>query len=267
MSKDMRSEPPFASPSEGPPEAMLEGTVLPGPNSVELMRTAATDYRLRFDAGDPHVAELFQENTKLSPHTTVFDPGAAARLERARAWHLSTAYRVRDEHLVAEAAHAVRVPVETLPSCLARVLQPFTQDGRLSSLLYGLDLYVLHEQALLRVVPRTRFLWRERRIAARGEWRVRESIVSAERVPRTGPLLFLAAAPWRYMVFLGPRGYRRMLLDAGELLGRLRDVAADGAVESAVFPDFYDRQVDDVLLLDGTERTVIAIVALDGEQS
>ena len=69
------------------------------------------------------------------------------------------------------------------------------------------------------------------------------------------------------MVFLGPRGYRRMLLDAGELLGRLQDVAADGAVEAAVFPDFYDRQVDDVLLLDGTERTVIAIVALDGAQS
>ena len=243
---------------------MLEGTALPGPNSVELLRTAASDYRLRFDGGDPHVAELFQENTKLSPHTTVH---GAAGLDRARAWHLSTAYRVQDDQLVAEEAHVVRLPVDTLPLRLARVLEPFTEDGRLSSLLYGLDLYVLHEQALLRVVPQTRFLWRDRRIAAGGEARVRESIVSAECVPRTGPLLFLVAAPWRYMIFLGPRGYRRMLLDAGELLCRLRDVAANAGVEAAAFPDFYDRRVDDVLLLDGTERTVIAIVALDGENS
>ena len=91
--------------------------------------------------------------------------------------------------------------------------------------------------------------------------------MAAERVPRTGPLLFVAAAPWRYMMFLGPRGYRRMLLDAGELLGRLRDVAADAAVEAAVFPDFYDRRVDDALLLDGVERTVVAIVALEGGRS
>ena len=124
---------------------------LPGPNSVELLRTAASDYRLRFDGGDPRVAELFQENIKLSPHTTVYNPAGAAGLDRARAWHLSTAYRVRDDHLVAEEAHVVRLPVDTLPLRLARVLEPFTEDGRLSSLLYGLDLYVLHEQALLRV--------------------------------------------------------------------------------------------------------------------
>lgn len=263
----MKPEQPFASPSESPSGAMPEGTVLPGPNSVELLRTAAADYRLRFDRADPHVAELFQENTKLSPRTTVYDPGDAAGLDRAREWYLSTAYRVPDDHLVAEEAQAVRLPVDVLPARLAQVLEPFTRDGRPSSLLYGLDLHVLHEQALLRVVPRTRFLWRERRTGAGGEARVRASIVPAERVPRTGPLLFLAAAPWRYMLFLGPRGYRRLLLDAGELLGRLRDLAAGAAVEAAVFPDFYDRQVDDVLLLDGTERTVIAIVALDGERT
>ena len=261
----MDPEPLLASPSAS--GTMLEGTVPPGPNSVELLRTAAADYRLRFSGKDPHVAELFQENTKLSPHTTVYDPAAAAGIDQARAWHLTTAYRARDDHMVAEEAHAVRLPVDTLPPRLGRMLEPFTQDGRLSSLLYCLDLYVLHEQALLRVVPRTRFLWQDRRIADGGESRVRDSMVSAEPVPSTGPLLFLVAAPWRYMLFLGPRGYRRMLMDAGELLGRLRDVAADAAVEAAAFLDFYDRQVDDVLQLDGTERTVIATVALDGVQS
>ena len=57
-----------------------------------------------------------------------------------------------------------------------------------------------------------------------------------------------------------------MLLDAGDLLARLRDAAAEANAVS-VFPDFYDRRVDDVLQLDGVERTVIAIVALDGERS
>ena len=263
----MGPKPPVASPSESRLRALLEGTVLPSPNTVEMLRTAPSDYRRRFDGGNLHVAELFQENTKLSPHTTLHDRGDAAALDHARAWYLSTAYRVEDDDLAAGQADTVRPQVDTLPPSLAGILAPFAQAGRLSSLLYGLDLLVLHEQWLLRVVPRAGFLWRDRRLAGDDERRIRESIVAAERVPRTGPLLFVAAAPWRYMMFLGPRGYRRMLLDAGELLGRLRDVAADAAVEAAVFPDFYDRRVDDALLLDGVERTVVAIVALEGGRS
>ena len=263
----MGPKPPVASPSESPPGALLEGTVLPSPNTVEMLRTAPSDYRRRFDGGSPHVAELFQENTKLSPHTTHHDRGDAAALDHARAWYLSTAYRVADDDLAAGQADTVRPPVDTLPPSLAGILAPFAQAGRLSSLLYGLDLLVLHEQWVLRVVPRAGFLWRDRRLAGDDEPRIRESIVAAERVPHMGPLLFVAAAPWRYMMFLGPRGYRRMLLDAGELLGRLRDVAADAAVEAAVFPDFYDRRVDDALLLDGVERTIVAIVALEGGRS
>lgn len=263
----MSPKPPFAALPESPLRALLEGTVLPSPNTVEMLRTAATDYRRRFDRGDPHVAELFQENTKLSSHTTHDERRDAGALDHARDWYLSTAYHVDEDNLAADQADAVRPPVDSLPPRLAGVLAPFGQAGPLSSLLYGVDLFVLHARSLLRVVPRSGFLWQDRRIRGDEESRVRESIVSAERVPGTGPLLFLVAAPWRYMMFLGPRGYRRMLLDAGELLGRLRDVAADAAVETSVFPDFYDRRVDHVLLLDGVERTVIAIVALDGEQS
>ena len=263
----MSPKPPFAALPESPLGALLEGTVLPSPNTVEMLRTAATDYRRRFDRGNPHVAELFQENTKLSPHTTLHECRDAAALDHARAWYLSTAYHVEEDNLAAGQADTVRPPVDTLPPRLAGVLAPFARTGPLSSLLYGVDLFVLHAQSLLRVVPRSGFLWRDRRIAGDDEARVRESIVSAERVPRTGPLLFLVAAPWRYMMFLGPRGYRRMLLDAGDLLGRLREAAAEAAATVSVFPDFYDRRVDDVLLLDGVERTVIAIVALDGEQS
>ena len=260
----MGPKPPFASPSESSLGAFLEGTVLPSPNTVELLRTAPAEYRRRFDRGNPHIAELFQENTKLSPHTMHHDLDDTAALHRAREWYLSTAYRVRADVLVAGKADAMRLPVAALPPCIAGVLRPFTQEGGPASLLYGLDLFALHDRALLRMVPRTGFLWRDRRVDDGDDARIRASIVPAGRAPRTGPLLFVVAAPWRYMMFLGPRGYRRLLLDAGELLGRLRDAAADAAVEAAVFVDFYDGQVNDVLLLDGAERTVVAIVALDG---
>ena len=132
----MGPKPPVASPSESPLRALLEGTVLPSPNTVEMMRTAPSDYRRRFDGGNPHVAELFQENTKLSPHTTLHDRGDAAALDHARAWYLSTAYRVEDDDLAAGQADTVRPPVDTLPPSLAGILAPFAQAGRLSSLLY-----------------------------------------------------------------------------------------------------------------------------------
>ena len=106
----MGPKPPVASPSESPLRALLEGTVLPSPNTVEMLRTAPSDYRRRFDGGNLHVAELFQENTKLSPHTTLHDRGDAAALDHARAWYLSTAYRVEDDDLAAGQADTVRPP-------------------------------------------------------------------------------------------------------------------------------------------------------------
>lgn len=262
----MCREPRSSSFTDGPLEGLLEGSVLPGPNSVELLRTAPADYRLRFDGGNFHVAELFQENTKLSPHSSFNDPGAAVALKRAREWYMSTAYHVEEDGLVGGEADAIRLSVDALAPSLASILQPFTAEGPFATLLYGLDLFVLHEQWLLRVVPRTEFLWRERRLGIDDESRVRGTIVGAEPLPSKGPMLFLAAAPWRYMMFLGPRGYRRMLLDAGETLGRLRDRAAGVDVAVAVFLDFYERLVDDILLFDGVERTVVAIVALEGGQ-
>ena len=86
------------------------------------------------------------------------------------------------------------------------MLGPFSRAGRMSSLLYGLDLFTLHQQWLLRVVPRSGFLSRDRRIADGDESRIRASIVDANRLQPTETLLFLAAAPWRYMMFPGPQG-------------------------------------------------------------
>ena len=47
----------------GPRTGLLfEETVLPSPNSTDLLRTTRTDYMLRFDSRTTHIAELFQEN-------------------------------------------------------------------------------------------------------------------------------------------------------------------------------------------------------------
>jgi hypothetical protein len=79
---------------------------------------------------------------------------------------------------------------------------------------------------------------------------------------RARATLFLVLAPWRYMVLLGPRGYRRALMDAGALLRACRSLAGEHGLRAESTLDFYDHRVDEVLSLDGVERTVVAVVAV-----
>src|SRR5690606_24231160 len=74
------------------------------------------------------------------------------------------------------------------------------------------------------------------------------------------PTYLVVGVPWRAMLFDGPRGYRRMLMDAGVLLNAL-GAATQGAgrVPVPVF-DFYDDEVDGLLGNDGVERSVVAML-------
>lgn len=246
---------------------MREETVIPTPNSVDLMRTAHGDYRQRFDLRGPHIAELFQENTKLTPYATLTVPANHDEVASTRSWYFSTSYRIADKDIEPGQERFVRVRHSTLPDPLAKLLAPFGPTGGLAPLLYGVDLFLLHEGRLLRVVPTADYLWVERRITKAEEQTIRSSLL---RLPASGlaqsrALLFVVGVPWRYMMYNGPRGYRHMMFEAGHLLGQLHFGATQLKLQPLVCLDFYDARVDGVLLIDGTERTTLAVITLQGE--
>lgn len=246
--------------------SLLEETTLPGATGVDFWPSSYDGYGGRLGEHRPHIAELFQENTKLHAHMKPPDT-ETQDLATAKAWYLETPYRVDAAAVDATLEHAFRIHPSHLPRQLADLLRPFLKEGRLVSLPYGVDIWLLYKANLLRVVPSSEFLWIERRLEAEDETRIRQSLlrIPTTRLNASQALVFVAAAPWRYMLFLGPRGYRHMMFEAGMLLSRMTDLAGEAGLRATVALDFYDAQIDGVLLLDGVERTVLAVMALQGD--
>ena len=248
-------------------QTILEGTLLPTPNSTELARSYGTDYLLRFDARAPHVAELFQENTKLTRGAMLSRSIDAGRIEEAREWYFSTAYRMREGNLKTGRTDPSRIRHEDLPVPVRTLASFCSKAASVTTLLYAVDILFLYGGTLLRVLPRGDFLWLERRMTSSEESNLRSAGVHGDTdAIWTAPFLaFVVAVPWRYMLFYGPRGYRRMLLEAGAVLAQLHSAEGSAGLKSCTHLDFYDRCVDDALMLDGVERTVVAVMSYEGE--
>lgn len=249
------------------PGAIVEENLLPTPNSVDLVRTGRSDYMLRFDSRAPHVAELFQENTKLVPQSTLGPSPRDADLAQAKAWYFATAYRVDESAIEPGMAHVLRLKHSELPSALGRLCRACEAGGPLASRLYGVDLMLLFGGRIVRIVPGADFVWIEKRLDPDEDRRLRAAILRqpSEAVERARAFFFVVGVPWRYMMFVGPRGYRHMMFDAGAVLAGVQALATQLELSPRVCLDYYDAHVDRVLLLDGTERTTLGVVALEGD--
>jgi hypothetical protein len=160
----------------------------------------------------------------------------------------------------------VRVGHDELTAPLPSLLAPFAKKGALAEMLFGVDLFVVTGNSVFRQLPQAEFLWSEFTIRPPQDQFLRASFpgMDSATVRETKTWLFLAGAPWRYMMFFGPRGYRRMMFDAGAVLAHLAGAADDLGLRPVVCYDFYDARLNQVLLLDGTERAALAAVALPG---
>ncbi len=249
-------------------QAMLEETLLPPMHNVEFVRSAQNDYTLRFGATTAHIAELFQENSKLTPYSTLQVPADDRELNQARMWYFSTAYRMHEEDLVPGKEHNVRIKHGDLLEPLARTFAPFGQPGTCAELLYGIDLYVLYEDRLYRQVSGTDVLWFEKKITPFEHQMLQMSLLRVPRdtISRSVALAFLVGVPWRYMMFFGPRGYRRMLFECGRVMAQIEDQAQAHGLKTILCQDFYDARIDRVLLMDGVERSTLAIIAFQTKE-
>lgn len=242
-------------------QMFLEGSIVPSPHSIDLSHSAASDFLYRQARPKPHVAELYHENSKLSPHSTLQIPFDTSMLKQVRRWFFETAYSVDEETLVADGL-GLRVPYDQLPGWLQGPLHLFSKPGSLADLLYAIDLLVLHDGMLFRIVPESDYLWVEHEVKNAATllpglfWR--SPPVSIEEC---STMLIVVACPWRYMILYGPRGYRHTLLDIGRLLGYLQYQCEFYGHPVTVHQDFLDTKADEFVQADGVERSVYALLA------
>ena len=238
----------------------LETSVIPSPHSIDLSHSAISDYLYRQVRTKPHVAELYHENSKLNPHSTLQIPSGTSILEQVRRWFFETAYSVDKEVLVANGS-GLRISYDQLPRWLQGSLSLFSQRSSLANLLYATDLLVVHNGVLVRIVPESDYLWIEREVENEATllpslfWRSPPVSIEA-----CSTMLIVVACPWRYMLLYGPRGYRHTLLDIGRLLGYLQYRCEFSGHSATVHQDFLDTKADEFVRADGVERSVYALL-------
>ena len=241
-------------------QTFLELPIIPSPHSIDLSHSAASDCLYRQIRPKPHLAELYHENSKLNPHSTLHIPSDTSTLEKVRRWFFATAYCVDEEILIANGL-GLRIPYDQLPEWLQNPLNLFSKPGLLTDLLYAIDLIVLHDGMLFRIVPESDYLWIEREV--KDEVALLPSLFwrsSPVRLEECSTMLIVIACPWRYMLLYGPRGYRHTLLDIGRLLGYFQYRCKFNGYSATVHQDFLDTKADQLVQADGVERSVYALL-------
>jgi hypothetical protein len=218
-----------------------------------LERDSVADYRLRPVAAQPSVAELWHEAAKLWPER--MPELATGRLD---------AETFRAECLRRRTAAAAATPAPPGVALPARAQALLAEVGAQTepSLYYAVELRTSHggELASHDVHAGTRSLVKhldDASIAA-----LQAAIALVGPPPAHDAVVFVIGSFARNDLLLGPRGHRRTLLEAGQVVGALLLAGRQLSVRVEVVHEFTDRAVDSILEVDGVEEATLAVLVI-----
>jgi hypothetical protein len=234
--------------------AVLFGSLAWPGRTVRLERDSLLDYRNRPTSGQVSVAELYHENSKLSPELlpalalSVVDPGELRRefLRRRRAFARLAA---------GDQLGGMERWSELLGPVAERSLEQF----------YAIEIRVADGCAVASYEPAGNAF----RLVKNLDDREREQLDTAvslvdtdEGVPRPAPLLFVLACFPRNEIIFGQRGYRRTLLEAGQVTQEVVSSAVERGRTAHIHYEFADRDVDRIMEVDGVEHSTVIAIAI-----
>jgi hypothetical protein len=222
--------------------------------TVRLERDSLLDYRNRPTSGQVSAAELYHENSKLSPELL---PGLAlAAVDPSE---------LRREFLRRRGALAARAPGHQLGGMELwdELLGPVAE--RSLEQLYAIELRVADGGAVVAYEPASK-AFRPVKNLEDGERAQLDTAVllvdNEEHVPRPLPLLLVLACFPRNEIVFGERGYRRTLLEAGQVTREIVTSAAEHGRTVRIHYEFADRDVDRIMEVDGVELSTVIAIAI-----
>jgi Nitroreductase family len=235
--------------------AELSGLHLDWPGkTVRLERNSLIDYQQRPISPNVSVAEFYHENSKLYPNM-------ASELAASK----TAVGELRREFLRCRAAAPVQIPTEqgfderAVSRLLTTVARTIDHE-----LFYAVEIRAAVGDTLFWHEPVTDRLELLKRLSAEDRVSLRNALGllhPADLLPE-GPMVFLIGCFARNDVLFGPRGYRRTLLEAGQVTAALLAAAAQLGLEGAPIFEFTDRDVDAVMEADGIGDGTLAAIAL-----
>jgi hypothetical protein len=228
--------------------------------TVRLERNSALDYRQRLTSPHVSVAELYHENSKLFPQIL---PELTVTLVQVA--------QLRQEFIRRRAAivRARGTSELDFSPCWRELL---TEVGRSTNreLFYAVELRVVANDRLASYEPVSDILHVVKQLPATDQDKLRLALrlmADSDAPVFRGPLLFIIGFFARNDVLLGPRGYRRTLLEAGHVAQEVVHQAERLGLVARPMYEFTDCDVDAVMEADGIEQGTIIAFELGGDDA
>lgn len=223
---------------------------------VRLERNSLLDYHQRSTSANISVAELYHENSKLFPQMLSELTASFADVES-----------FRREFLRRRAAVQHACPAVLDLGRRQRELLAAIATSTEAELLYGIELRVMAGEMVATYEPVSDRIKVVKQLSAKDINMLRTALrlfSAPEEPPYNGPLLFILGCFARNDILFGPRGYRRTLVEAGQVAQEVLRQAKQLGIATRLRYDFTDRDVDSVLEADGVEQGTLIVVELDG---
>jgi hypothetical protein len=249
-----RSQPQYSA--EDLMQAALFTPLLWPGRTIRLERNSLLDYRNRSTSGQQSPAEIYHENSKLCPR--ILTELVISAADEAQ---------VRREYLRRRAAVAASSPRVEAAGPWPDLLRPIAESSL--PLFYAVELRLLVGDLLLVYEPAANSCQLAKRLTA-AESELLDaalSLLQAGGRPEEDQAVALVLGCFaRNDLLLGPRGYRRTLLEAGQMAQELLRQAERSGLGAEVVYEFTDRDVDLVLEADGIEQSTLLAVRLGGSR-
>jgi hypothetical protein len=224
--------------------------------TTRLRRDSVQDVRQRLASTNVALGELYHENSKLYPARC--DELAASRLD-------PDDVRLAFLRRRAESKRPTSSPDAERFAGIRPLLSVTTRLGR-TPLFYALELRVADDTLVARHEPLmdTLVILKTNALGEYASLR-RDRQVLSSTSPSPSVLLFIVASFVRNEVLFGARGYRRTLIEAGQLAEIITMEANRLQIPVCPVLEFHDRRIDGFIEVDGIEQGTVLILEVGGQ--
>jgi len=222
--------------------------------TVRLERNSLLDHQQRPTSPNVSVAELYHENSKLYPNMLGELAAARGKVKDLRQAFIRRRAAVAARHPPEQAFD--HLPVRQLLTAAAQTID--------HELFYAVELRVAAGNLLATHEPSTDTLQTVKHLSPEDLVNLRSALrltISADALPE-GPMLFLIGCFARNDVLFGARGYRRTVLEAGQVTAGLLAEAERLGLDTVPIFEFTDRDLDAVMEADGIEEGALVAIAI-----
>lgn len=245
----------------------IESGHLPIPSkTLPFEKNSLTDVVQRFSNANTNLAELYHENSKLSKYN--LEGIAGRKIDDLASFKKSIVRAPRNiplpqvsrsnDNTCAEKGNSKYLQLELLS-----IFNKLAHDD--CTLFYDCELkLVVPDSQVLTYDPSSKSLYLEQKYSTMTVYKTLSESLLIEEDSLQGEesFIMISSSFPRNMSLYGIRGYRRTLLDAGRIGEYIRQELHKLDYDSKMITEFYDREINILIGLDGIERAAILAISL-----